>query len=394
MNRKCIICDSNDVNQIFEIPNAPMNIQALLTKDQIENDSKITLKIFQCKKCNLVQLGNSEVISSDYYDDYVMTASFSSHLSQYTKNLAKKLIQEYGLKQKNILEIGCGDGFFSKQLENEGAKVIGIEPSKKFGEYAKKNGINVIHTYFHENADLPINEFDAIVSRQVFEHLKNPNEVMLATKKFLKNGGIGMIEVPSFEKALQLNRYYDIFSDHVSYYTKETLSNLALLNGFEVSEVFDSFDNEFIVIIFKKSDSSIKDSIKNKSNPLMDEFIKNFERYKVTFNEGVKDLKTKNKKIVVWGAGGKGNALLSMCDLDSNYIDYVIDSDPKKIGKYTIGSHLFIKSPEVLKEDLVDVIIISAMAYEAEILKKLDEFEFKGDVYVISPWLRKVISKN
>ena len=91
----------------------------------------------------------------------------------------------------------------------------------------------------------------------------------------------------------------------------------------------------------------------------------------------------------MWGAGGKGNALLSTGNLNTSIISFIVDSDPNKIGKYTRGSHIPIKSPSEL-DDEVDAIIISAIAFKNEILKELTKKNFTGDIYLISPRLHKI----
>jgi SAM-dependent methyltransferase len=378
-NHKCILCECENLVTILKIDGAPINIQKLLKKNELEEDHKINLSLVRCTACNLYQLGDLSVVPEDYYEDYIMTTSFSKQINLYIEELAKTLIEKYDLNKKIIYEIGCGDGIFCEYLNKHGAQTVGIEPSAAFGKFAEEKGITVVYEYFTENLSIPKNSVDAIVSRAVFEHLKNPNEVLKAMHKFLREDGIGLIEVPSFEKAIKFDRYYDIFADHVAYYTKESLVHLVTRNNFKVLDIFDSYNNEFLVIIFKKT-APLEES----------RFKSEFDIYKEDFNTKVRNLISENKSISMWGAGGKGLALLSMCDFDSKSIKYIIDSDTKKIGKYSPGSHIEIFSPEKIKSDQTDVIILSAMAYEKEILKHLEDINFKGEIYVISPRLTKI----
>jgi len=378
MKKKCLICHSENIKKIIEIRNAPQNIQFLLTKNTLQDDKKISLHISKCNSCNLIQLTNHNVIPKNYYDDYVMSTSFSKDFEKYLESLTKELVQKFNLKNKNILEIGCGDGLFLHKFTKHGVKVLGIEPSKRFSKLKKDASIKILNIYFTIRSKLPLKEYDAIVSRQVFEHLKNPNEVLQTYYKFLKNDGIGLIEVPSFEKAIKNNRFYDIFSDHIAYYTKETLSHLVLRNNFEILDIFDSFNDEYLVIIFRK-----------KPQLSLEKFANEFDNLKTDLVLEIKKLKKKYKKIVMWGAGGKGNSLLSIGNLNASVISFIVDSDPNKIGKYTRGSHIPVKSPSEL-DDKVDAIIISAIAFKNEILKELTKKKFTGDIYLISPRLHKI----
>jgi UDP-N-acetylmuramoylalanine-D-glutamate ligase len=94
----------------------------------------------------------------------------------------------------------------------------------------------------------------------------------------------------------------------------------------------------------------------------------------------------KNKKIAVWGAGGKGIAFLSMCNISPNKdILFVIDSDPQKQGKYTTGSHILIKSPKEVNFKKLDLIIISAVMYQKEIIKDLkSKYNYKNKIALIA----------
>jgi SAM-dependent methyltransferase len=335
--------------------------------------------LVRCQKCDLYQLGDLSVVPEEYYEDYIMTTSFSKQINEYIDNLAKYIVDKYRLKNGLVYEVGCGDGIFCEYLIKHGADTIGVEPSTTFGKLAERKNIKVIYDYFSEDLNIPEKGVDAIVSRAVFEHLKNPNKVLKAMHKFLKDDGIGMIEVPSFEKALKFDRYYDIFSDHVAYYTKQSLVNLISLNNFKVLEVFDSYNDEFIVIIFKKDNDNEEKK-----------FVSKYEEYKKDFIEKINMFIRDRKSVCMWGAGAKGLALLSMCNLNDSTIKFIVDSDINKIGKYSPGSHIEIFSPDVLKEKYVDVIIISAMAYEKEIRDYLKGINFAGEVYVISPILTRL----
>jgi SAM-dependent methyltransferase len=319
-------------------------------------------------------------VQTDYYDEYYMTTSFSESMKIYEKELCEKFFKEFSLKNKKLIEIGSGDGQFLKMFSDKGTDVLGFEPSKTFFNLALKRGLKMKNEYFNSNSNINDNFYDAVISRQVFEHLNNPNEVLENIFKKLKFGGVGLIEIPSFEKSLKENRYYDVFLDHKCYYTKKTLSHLLNKNGFEVTNIFNSFNDEYIVAYFRK----------NMQNDIQ-QFAENFLDYKSNFKNIINKMTLNSKKIVMYGAGGKGLSVLTMCNIDSSQISYVVDSDLTKQNKYTVGSHILIKPPEILKTDEVDVIIISAMAYYEEILKDLTEkYNYSGEIYAISPNLKRV----
>lgn len=376
---ECLICTSEKLTVLTKYTDAPSNIQRLLTKEQLSQDNKISFDLVKCDSCGLIQLGDLSNISEDYYDEYYMTTSFSSQLTEYVDWLSDKFISTFNLSGKKLFEIGCGDGQFLKLFDEKNVITKGFEPSKVFFDEAKKKNLDVINDYFTSKV-VKKDEFDAFVSRAVFEHLKNPNEILRDIFFALKDGGVGLIEVPSFEKAIKQRRYYDVFTDHVAYYTKQSLGMLLERNGFELVESFNSFNDEFIVAFFRKNISYS-----------LPHFIKDFENYIKTFQKDFIKLQQDYSSIAMWGAGAKGNALLSMAGFTDKDIDYVIDSDPFKIGKYTIGSHIPIVSPELLLEKKPDVIILTALAYADEIVSLIkNKYNFKGRIFTISPELKEV----
>lgn len=378
---KCSLCDKQDFDVLLKFNKAPQNIQRLLRKEELLKDKLISFKLVKCKYCDMVQLDNPNLDPESYYDDYFMTTSFLEQLKNYESDLCDLFVSDFQLKGKTLLEIGCGEGQFLTLFRNKGVDVIGVEPSELFYKIAVNKRLKVINEYFNDKTSLKENSCDAFVSRQVFEHVKNPNEILRTAHRVLNEGGVGMIEVPSFEKTIVDRRYYDIFPDHVCYYTKNTLLFLLNKNGFEVTKIFNSFNDEYLVVFFRKN-----------QNVFLDDFVNNFEIYKLDTMRKLEELSSDGKKIVIWGAGGKGNAFLNLCDIKHSPIKYIIDSDKAKQGKYTIGTHYHIKNPDILLSDKdVDIVIISAMAYHKEIKKTLKEkYKFAGDIYTISPKLKKI----
>lgn len=374
MAQRCIICGNKKFKTIIKINNAPANIQKLLSIDELRKDKKIPLTLVSCSKCKLCQLAQNNFIDQKYYADYQMAVSYSKQMQDYQKWLASDFVKYFNLKGKSAFEIGSGDGMFALFLNKYGLKAIGVEPSKSFYDLAKKK-IKVLNQYLNKKTSLQKKHYDAFVARQLFEHLNNPNQVLQDSKLYLKENGVGLIEVPSFTTAIKNNRYYDIFRDHVAYYTKYTLQYLLTNNNFQVLKMFHTANGEYLTAYFKNNDHHI-DELKS--------FSANFVNYKKEIKKLFSSYK--NKRIAMWGAGGKGVALLSMCNIGPKDILFVIDSDPHKQGKYTMGSHILIKSPKEVNFKELDLIVISAVMYQEEIIKDLKRrYNYKNKILLIAP---------
>lgn len=195
------------------------------------------------------------------------------------------------------------------------------------------------------------------------------------TKLYLKPDGIGLIEVPSFTTFINKNRYYDIFRDHLGYYTEYTLQYLLTQNNFQIIKIFHTANDEYLTAYVRNNEyfsSNINISAEN------------YYKYKKDIQKLVQ--RYKNKNVAIWGAGGKGISLLSMCGISPKNILFVIDSDFYKQNKYTPGSHIIIKSPQEVDFKALDVIIISAVMYQEEIMKDLkSKYNYHNKIAIISP---------
>lgn len=268
------------------------------------------------------------------------------------------------------------DGLFSKYLMGEGARVTMVEPSAKACEIAKQRGIAVINAYLDSNLPLEMNSFDAFVTRQVLEHIDKPYVFLQNIQRFLKPDAIGLVEVPYLLKSVENNRYYDFYPEHLVYYNVDSLLKVLVNSNFEVLDIFRDANDEYIVAFVKNSDLTASIS----------HFVDGFSLFKESLCKLLNNFSRDNKRIGVWGAGGKSITFLSFCELTPNKIKYVVDSDPNKWNKYTPGSKIKIVSPNYLLKNPIDVIIIGAVMYQTEIIKQLrSQLKFKGLIVVLVP---------
>ena len=377
-DKTCILCKSDNIKSFFDLENSPRSISGLLSKNNLDKDSKINIQLHQCQDCKLVQLPDNVLTQQeDFYEDYLMTVTHSEYMIEHQNHQAKYFVDKFKLKDKEILEVGSGDGNFCSVLQKYGVKATGIEPSEVFYKEAVKlfPDIKFVKDYLTANSDLEVSKYDGFVSRQVFEHLANPNEVLQDVKKFLKPNAVGIIEVPSFEFSRKNNRFYDIFTDHIVYYAKQTLQRLLSDNGFEVDEIRDEAAGEYIVAYFRNGDYQdiLNEEFKNKYFDTKKQVTQFFEEHE-------------DKKVGIWGAGGKGVAFLSQCGVDANDSMVLFDSDEHKQDKYTPASHFLIEKPDTEKINSCDLIVITAMMYHKPIIRKLiNNYNYQNKIAVVAP---------
>ncbi len=368
-NESCRLCAHGEAEVTLTIGRAPRNIQNLLRKEDLERDNAIKLEVRTCRRCGFVQI--PPVLDDTYYDDYLMATTHSVQMQSYQQKQAADFVQRFELVGKKVLEAGCGDGNFLNHLKDAGAVVYGVEPSQRFREIALDRQHSVEEGYVTAERALRDGPFDGFVTRQVLEHVPEIHGFLTGIRRNLCDGAFGLIEVPSLEKALQDHRYYDFFTDHVNYFSLDTLRLALTLNGFEVLDAYQDMFDEYNVALVRAVNPPSLDGIQRTSSDLADD-LRRF----------VLDQHEDGKKVAVWGAGGKGLSVLASAGIDD--LDLLIDSDPHKHGRYTPVSHVLVQEPTPQSIREVDAIIITAMAYRNEIEAMLrGRYGFEGTIAVL-----------
>ncbi len=373
----CRLCTGRRLEPALTLDRAPRDVSTLLTPEQAVDDRPIRLEVLRCCDCGHVQLEREP--ETTYYDDYLMTVSHSPQMRAHQSAQAAAFVERFGLVGRRVIEVGCGDGNYLSVLRGLGVAATGIEPSARFRDVAAQAGHDVLPGYVTEATPVPGGPYDAFVTRQVFEHVPDPNDFLRGVRRSLADDGVGMIEVPSLEQALEHQRFYDFFPDHVNYWSVSTLARALERNGFLALEITRAMNGEYLQA-FARVDTgcdlpALRDAVGSVS-------------------AGVRDLiagcAADGQTIAAWGSGAKG--LASLAAAGGEGLAYVIDSDPFKQGRLTPATHLPVVAPEHLLEAPVDVILITALAYRDEIVERLrGPLGFRGTIAVLGSPLELLV---
>ncbi len=364
----CRVCNEADnFKKILHLPRAPRNVERLLENHSFSYDTPIELNVYQCLVCGHVQL--IDELEPQYYEEYLMSHSHARKMQEYQKRQATTFLNHFNLVNPRVFEAGCGDGQFSLMLRNMGCDVLANEPSTKARQACEQKGLNVIGGYVGQNAFPEMNgHFNMVIARQVLEHVPDPNDFMKGVREVLMPEGLGLIEVPSLEQAVEHNRFFDFFPDHLSYFSSNALTYLFIRNGFEVVKIFRAMDGEYNEAWIKRREHTDFTSLQNAANDVSESFRVFLEKESAA-----------GKRVAVWGAGAKG--VVTLASVDVSPIAYLIDKDPVKHRRFTPVSHLQVWPPEILLENPVDTVVITALAYKDEIIKDLKKkYSFKGKI--------------
>ncbi len=429
IQHRCLACGSELSEPLFTLPNMPAGAQSMPTEAELAADKGVKLPLCRCPKCGLVQFDCEPV---DYYRDAIRVVGLSETMKELRRADYRLLIDKYACGGKKWLECGCGNGDFLKVLAEFDVDIYGTEHGEReYLDAVQKLCIegNVpgphIMRLFPDSAALDIQgaPFDVFCSFNFLEHQPDPKSMLGCIYRNLADGGYGIITVPSFEYIIGEGRYYELVRDHIANYDIHAISKLCESCGFEVLESgFIGIGDTIRLIVRKRvhdaavtgteksigpeeagmlnksadsicgaakkvdmtpGDKQVKavsdenaalDAYGTKELPPMDvsALSIDYERMSTELAGYMGDLARKGRSAALWGAGHQGFTIASTTALGSN-VKYIIDSSPKKQGRFAPASHLRIVSPDEYFKDPVDVIIIAAPGYVREIEQSIRE---------------------
>jgi SAM-dependent methyltransferase len=362
----CRLCAEPSPPAVMVLHNAPRNVQRLFRRDELSRDRAVDVRVLRCTRCGLVQL--QPLLEDEYYDDYMMLATHSPQVQAYQSRQSREFVERFGLQGKAVKEIGCGDGSYLNHLRAAGCRPSGIEPSSRSREIALSRGHDVEAGYVTAERRLAGAPYDGFVTRQVLEHVPDINGFLTGIRRNLKPGAAGLVEVPSLDKALADRRYYDFFPDHVNYFSARTLRLALEMNGFEVLDVHHDMFDEYVVACVREA-----------AHPDLADIAATVDTLGRELRDFIEGHRARGEKVAVWGAGGKGLVALAAAGIVD--VDLLVDSDPNKLGLLTPVTHLEVRSPEALRDAGCAAIIVTAMAYKAEITRTLiEDLGFQGRI--------------
>jgi SAM-dependent methyltransferase len=332
---------------VFQLPGTPKHSTGLSSEPD-RDAPRITLVIWECQRCRFVQ--HFQAPDEEYYDCYAMACASSAY-ERYAAEHLHNFLTRYDLVGARVLDLGCGNGKLLDQLAAEGCRVVGMEVSEPTRELSRARGHHVLAA-----ADdlAEIEPFDGLVCRQVLEHVTDVAGLIATAFRSMRPGGVALFDVPSLEKALTDRRFVDFFSDHVNYFSLDTLRCALELGGFTIAELGPVFKDEWNQAIARRPAAHDWQSLATARVAV-----------KGALEQLVGETTASGGKVALWGAGGKGVSLVGTEGL--NGIAYAIDSDQGKQGRYLPSTSIEVTNPERLLTEPVDVIVVTAIPYFSEI---------------------------
>ena len=393
---KCRICKKN-LKKILNLGKITLVGEFPIKKKKLK---KYNISLNYCKICKHVQI--AELINPNkLFKNYLWETGVSSTNIKLIEDIVKKL-KKYDIgKKSKVLEIACNDGSFLNILQKKvGCFSAGIDPAQNLSKKNKSKKIIRLVDYFNKKSSNKIKKkygkFDFLFARNVLAHVKDPNVIFAGAKNVMSTKGVFIIEAPSLLNILKFNQYDNIFHEHIGFHSLKSVLDLSKSNKLKVIDIekiesqggslryfITHFESDFK--ISKKVDQFLKYEIKNKlfNEKNLLSFRNKINNHRKILFKFLKNLKDTGKKISVYGASGKGQALMQYCKIDSHIVDFCFDRSKLKQKKFTPGTNIKIIDPSLINQLPVNYLLLLSWNLKKEILKQQKKFVSKGGKFIV-----------
>jgi len=363
-----------------------------LNKDKFNEEFFFEMEVGFSDNLSLFQLNDHPKPTMMFNENYPFFTGSSQQMKLHFKNYANWIKKYHPNTIKNIIEIGSNDGTFLKNFNSNDYNTLGFEPSSNVAERASKDEVNTINEFFNKNSVINqknfINNTDLICAANVICHVPDLNDLIQAVCLMLNKSGLFIFEEPYLGSMFEKISYDQIYDEHIFIFSVTSISKIFKLFDMELVDVFPqtTHGGSMRYITGRKNIHKISDNVntllekeklKNLDNiSSCNKFKNNCELSKIKTRKSLLKFKDNNYKIAGYAATSKSTTILNYCNINSKIIDYICDTTPEKIGKFSPGTHIPIVDMYHFKKFNPDVAYLFAWNHKDEILKK--EKNYKG----------------
>jgi SAM-dependent methyltransferase len=373
--KTCPNCLQGELEIFYEVHRVPVHSVLLMPTRQVAvSYPKGDIALGFCPECGFITNTLFDPTVHEYSGNYEETQGFSPTFRAFHKRLAESLIAKYELRNKKIVEIGCGKGeFLSLICELGGNQGIGFDPAFVAARNPAAKDVDITfiadfysEKYAHVGADF-------FCCKMTLEHIPDTAHFIQTVRRAVgdRRDSIVFFQVPDARRVLRDLAFWDIYYEHCSYFSAGSLARVFREAGFDVLETWTDYEDQYLMISARPAVAMQPPSDLEREAPkLVKEDIEYFVKQQAarieSWKQEIASLKESGQRAVVWGSGSKGVAFLSALG-GGPEIEYVVDINPFRQGKFMAGTGQEIVSPSFLAGYKPDVAIAMNPIYQGEI---------------------------
>lgn len=374
---KCRHCTSELNLSLVDLASAPPS-NSYLTERTLHSPEKwFPLRVLVCEQCWLVQTEDFAQADELFDAEYAYFSGFSTSWLAHSERYVESIIARFGLSaHSHVVEVAANDGYLLQYVKARGIPCTGVEPTASTAAAARAKDLAIVEAFFGERLAKTLvadgKQADLTVANNVLAHVPDINDFVSGFALLLKEQGVATFEFPHLLKLLAETQFDTIYHEHFSYLSLTAVDRIFAANGLTVFDVEELPTHGGSLRVFaQRSDKGCHSVGINVALVLAEEkasgmlnaaCYQNFQdrtnHIKHQLMRFLLDAKRDGKRVVAYGAAAKGNTLLNYSGIRADLIDFVVDRNPAKQGKYMPGSRIPILSEERLQQERPDYVLI------------------------------------
>jgi SAM-dependent methyltransferase len=397
----CRFCSTPLSRTFIDLGMSPL-CETYLKPDELNRmEPFYPLHVFVCDNCLLVQL--MEYVSPEnIFTEYAYFSSYSDSWLVHAERYTEQMISRFGINPRSqVIEIASNDGYLLQHFVARGVPVLGIEPAANVAQVAAEKGIPSLVKFFGSRTANELvsqgRRADLLVGNNVLAHVPDINDFVGGLKVLLAPHGIITMEFPHLHRLIEGNQYDTIYHEHFSYLSFLVVQKIFAQHGLTLFDVEDLPTHGGSLRIYARHDEYDSRPVGVRVHELrameiqhgyhqLETYLQFAPKVEVTKRQLLDffiHAKSEGKRIAGYGAPGKGNTLLNYCGIRTDFLDFTVDRNPYKQGKFTPGTHIPIAPPDKINVSRPDYVFILPWNLKDEIIEQMKFIREWGGQFVV-----------
>ncbi|PYQ02966.1 MAG: SAM-dependent methyltransferase [Acidobacteria bacterium] len=400
----CLFCSAPLRQTFVDLGMSPLCESYLPAEALNQVERFYPLHAYVCERCFLVQV-EQYVSPEAIFTEYAYFSSFSDSWLAHAKAYVDMIASRLGLSgTSRVIELGSNDGYLLQYFVAKGMPVLGVEPARNVAEAAVARGVPTHVAMFGRQTARELQaqglQADLLIGNNVLAQVPDVNDFVAGMKLLLKPGGVLTMEFPHLMRLMQENQFDTIYHEHFSYFSFLTAERIFAAHGLRLFDVQELRTHGGSLRIYaghaEESGTPESEDVTRLRAREASAGLNRLETY-AAFTEQVHETKRRlleflinvkraGKHIAGYGAPGKGNTLLNYCGIRTDFLDYTVDRNPYKHGRFLPGTHIPIHAPEKIRQTRPDYVLILPWNLKDEIMEQVSYIrEWAGQFVVPIP---------
>jgi SAM-dependent methyltransferase len=397
----CLFCATELRHTVVDLGMSPL-CESYVTAEQLNHmEPYYPLHVYVCHQCFLVQV--QEYVSPEaIFREYAYFSSYSDSWLAHVKRYVDMITERLELTPSSrVVEVGSNDGYLLQYFVARGIPVLGVEPARNVAEAAKARGVPTITEMFGRQTARELaaagHRADLLCGANVMAQVSDLNDFVGGMRILLEPAGVVTVEFPHLMRLIEENQFDTIYHEHFSYFSLLTAERIFAAHGLVIFDVEELPTHGGSLRIYARHVEDVGKPVGPRVRELRArEQASGFDRLEryASFTEQVHETKRRllefligakrrGKRIAGYGAPGKGNTLLNYCGIGRDFLDYTVDRNPYKQGRFLPGTHVPIYSPDMLRQTRPDYVLILPWNLKDEVMEQNADVRSWGGQFLV-----------